>query len=106
VKTSPTRRSFAYLVEQGYRPAIVERWNPFARRRQDLYGILDIIAVRKGETLGVQTTTAANISARIRKVQDSSALADLRAANWRIHVHGWSKRKKSGRWEVRVEDIS
>lgn len=56
--TSPTQRSLAHLRSLGYRVAVVERWNPHARIRQDLFGVLDLLAVRDGEILGVQTTNA------------------------------------------------
>jgi hypothetical protein len=102
--SSPTSRSLAALRERGYLAAVVERWNAFARIRQDLFGVLDLVAVREGETLGVQTTSGSNVAARIRKIQDSPALAQLRAAGWRIVVHGW--RKSKGRWVLREEDIS
>ena len=32
---TPTQRSLKYLREQGYTVAITERWNPFARIRQE-----------------------------------------------------------------------
>jgi hypothetical protein len=102
---SPTQRSLAHLRSEGYRVAVVERWNPYARIRQDLFGIIDLLAVKGGETVGVQTTSSANVSARMKKMEDSPALADLRAAGWRLLVHGWRKNSK-GRWVLRVEDIS
>ena len=63
--TSPTQRSLAHLRALGYRVAIVERWNPFARIRQDLFGVLDLLAVKDGEILGVQVTSGSNVAARI-----------------------------------------
>jgi hypothetical protein len=35
---TPTQRSLAYLRAEGWQVAIVERWNPHARIRQDLFG--------------------------------------------------------------------
>lgn len=103
--SSPTTRSKAYLEKQGYRVAIVERWNPFARIRQDLFGIVDLLAIRAGETLGVQTTSASNMAARVTKIAESDAIADIRAAGWGVHVHGWRKNTK-GRWVLREVDVS
>ena len=102
---SPTQRSLAELRDRGYLAAVVERWNPYARIRQDLFGIIDLVAVKAGETLGVQTTSGSNVAARITKIQDSPALAQLRAAGWRIAVHGWRK-NAAGRWVLREADIS
>lgn len=104
-KTSPTQRSLDLLRKDGWLVAVVERWNPHAFIRQDLFGIIDVLAVRGSETMGVQVTSAGNVSARIRKMSESDALPVLREANWRIEVHGWRKNAK-GRWVCRVEDIS
>ena len=104
--SSPTARSLQHLRDKGYLCAVVEHWNQYARIRQDLFGILDIVAIRDKETLGVQTTSADNVAHRIRKLEDSTALWLLRQAGWRIVVHGWAKRRKTGRWELREEDIS
>lgn len=101
---SPTQRSLKLLRERGYTAGIVEKWNPHARRRFDLFGILDLVAVGNGETIGVQTTSGSNVSSRVAKIQDSEALAELRAAGWTIVVHGWRK-LKSG-WACREVNIS
>ncbi len=101
---SPTQRSKEYLEDDGYLVAITEKWNPHARIRQDLYGFIDLLALREGETLAVQTTTRNNASKRLKKIQESPNLAAIRKAGWRIHIHGWYK--KAGRWHVKIIDIS
>jgi hypothetical protein len=101
---SPTQRSLAHLLNLGYRVAVVERWNPHARIRQDLFGVLDLLAVKDGEILGVQTTSGSNVAARLAKIADSEAVPDLRRAGMRLEVHGWRKLKAG--WCVRVEDVS
>jgi hypothetical protein len=103
--SSPTRRTLEHLRRAGYLAAVVERWNPHARIRQDLFGIIDVVGVRKGETIGVQATSGSNVSARIKKMADSDALTALREAGWRVVVHGWRK-AANGRWQLREEDIS
>ena len=100
---SPTQRSLKYLREQGYMAAVTERWNSFAHIRQDLFGIVDILAVRKGETLAVQCTSYSNVSERVNKIADHGATPKLRDAGWRIEVHGWTKGKRGA---PRVVDCS
>ena len=39
---SPTARSLAHLRSLGYTARVVERWNPFAKIRQDLLGAAEI----------------------------------------------------------------
>jgi len=103
--TTPTQRSLAHLRADGWQVAIVEHWNPFARIRQDLFGVLDLLAVRDGVTLGVQTTSGSNVSARVKKIAESDAVPALRRAGWAIHVHGWRK-GANGRWALREVDCS
>ena len=101
---SPTTRTKKALENEGYRVAVVERWNPHAMVRQDLFGIIDVLAIREGETLAVQCTSYNNISSRVKKVAEAEATPDIRDAGWRIEVHGW--RKVKGRWQCRVVDCS
>jgi hypothetical protein len=104
VAESPTSRTLKLLRERGYRAAVVEKWNPHAKIRNDLFGFIDVLAIKDGETLAVQSTSDANVSARIHKIEDSDALFDVRKAGWSIHVHGWRKRK--GRWQCREVNVS
>jgi carbonic anhydrase len=99
-----TARSRKLLDAQGYTTANVEHYSTFTRRRHDLFGFVDILAIRKGETLAVQTTSASNVSARVRKIADHENVAAVRDAGWRIVVHGW--RKVGNRWQVREVDCS
>lgn len=104
-KTSPTQRSLAHLRGLKYRVAVVEKWNPHARIRQDLFGVVDLLAIRDGETLAVQATSGSNVSSRVKKIAEAEATPDIRRAGWRFLVHGWSKRA-NGRWELREVDVS
>ncbi len=96
----PTQRSLAVLRERGYLAQVVERWNPHARARIDLFGVVDVLAIRDGETLAVQATSGSNVAARVAKIAGCEHLPALRAAGWRIVVHGWRKSSK-GRWTLR-----
>lgn len=103
-KTSPTQRSLAVLKERGYLCDVVEKWNPYARVRNDLFGFIDILAIKDGEVLGVQTTTSSNMAARITKIAEHENVGAVRSAGIRIHVHGWKKTKDG--WVCREEDVS
>jgi len=102
---SPTERSLKHLRDNGYLCEGVEKWNSFTRTRKDLFGFIDIIAIKANETLAVQTTSKSNMSARVNKIADADTVAMVRMAGWQIHVHGWAK-NKSNRWELKVTDIS
>lgn len=102
---SPTQRTLAFLRASGYTAAITERWNPYARIRQDLFGIIDIVALGENETIGVQCTSAANMSSRVQKIADAESTPLLRRAGWKLWVIGWRK-NAAGRWVERVVDCS
>lgn len=104
--TSPAARSLAALRADGWTVAVVEKWNPHARVRQDLYGIGDLLAIRPDETLLVQVTTADHVSHRVAKIADAEHVAAVREAGWRIEVHGWRYDRKTRRWVCRIVDVS
>ena len=104
--SSPTQRSKKLLEDEGYLVAIVERRNPYARIRQDLYGLFDLLAVGGAEgTVAVQTTSSSNVATRVAKITASDHVGMVRKAGWTILVHGWRK-NKAGRWECRTVDLS
>jgi hypothetical protein len=115
--TSPTQLSLKDLRKRGYICAIVEHFNPWAKIRQDLFGFVDIVAIHPWHAgvLGVQTTTGANMAARITKAKGIPALRTWLLALNRLQVHGWTKKKavlKDGSlskrpvWAVRVKEIT
>ena len=102
---SPTQRTLKKLRADGWLCAVVEKRNPVTKTLNDLFGFIDVLAIREGETLAVQTTGASNLSSRIKKIADHENIAAVRAAGWAIHCHGWGKRA-NGRWECREVDVS
>lgn len=111
--SSPTQRSLAHLRKLGCPLVqVVEKWNPHARIRQDLFGIIDVLAIgpegdgfSNNEIIGVQATSDSNVAARVRKIAESQAIVHLRRANIRVLVHGWRKNTR-GRWQLREVDCS
>lgn len=102
--TSPTQRSLKYLRAEGYTAEVVEKWNQWAKIRQDFLGIIDIICIKDNVTLGVQTTSYGNMSARRTKILESENYQKLKDANWQIVVHGW-KKNKNGRYELKQYEL-
>lgn len=101
---SPAQRSLKYLRDKGYTVAITEKWNPHARVRQDLFGFVDLLAVRDGQTLAVQTTSASNLADRRKKVIEHENLPILLSAGWQVVIHGWRKNSQK-HWVVREDAI-
>lgn len=105
---SPTARSLQVLRQLGYTAGIVEKWNAFAKIRIDLFGIIDIVAIKPNEILGVQATTGSNHSSHVKKALGSSNLALWRASGGRFEIWSWAKQGKRGefkRWELRRDNL-
>ena len=105
-KISPTQLSLAQLRADGWFCWITEHWNSYARIRQDLWGFVDIIALKPNQILGVQTTTASNMSARIKKIADHENVGKVRESGVMLHVHGWHMDAKTKKWHCKVKDVS
>lgn len=106
MRTSPTQRSKKMLTDAGFLVAVTERWNPFAKIRQDLFGFIDILAIADNQTLAVQTTSGANVSNRIAKLKDLVGVRLwLSTPSRSLVVHGWARRGARGKrklWGCRV----
>lgn len=94
---SPTQLSLRLLREQGWLVAVVEKWNPYAKIRQDLFGFIDIIAIKGDTVMAVQATTEANMAARLKKIASLDSAAIWKCSTRTIEVHGWSKRGERGK---------
>jgi hypothetical protein len=92
----------AHLRKDGYLCQVVETYR--GGRRHDLWGFIDILALRAGETLAVQTTSGSNFSARKKKILTHENYQAVKDAGWVIVVHGWRKNAK-GRWVLREERL-
>lgn len=106
---TPTQRCLADLRKIGATAAIVEKWNPHARIRQDLFGCIDILAILPRSLVGIQVTSGTNHAARRAKI-----LSEPRAQAW-IEAGGlielWSYAKAGARgkrklWTCRKEEIT
>lgn len=97
---SLNQRTIALLEERGYQCDTVESYNSFTRRKKDLFGIFDILAVGNGETVAVQLTSKSNMSTRIKKISESDKLPEILRSKWRILVIGWYK-KPNGRYDYK-----
>jgi len=106
--SSPTQRTLAALRADGWVAQVVEHWNAFARIRQDLWGCIDVLAMREGRILGVQATSGTNVQARMKKSMAEPRLKIWLSAGGEFEVWGWRKVGKKGKrktWQVRREII-
>lgn len=83
----------------------VERWNAFAKRRQDLFGGIDILCCGRGRGfLGIQVCGWSGVSSHLQKLIEEPRIAAFLGAPARLEV--WAFRKIDGEVERRVETLS
>jgi hypothetical protein len=98
MSATPTARSLARLRADGWLASVVERWNAHAKIRQDLFGFIDMLAIRTGERpLGIQATTSSNTAARLAKALALPALKTWLEAGCTFEVWAWSKKGPRGK---------
>jgi hypothetical protein len=97
--SSPTARTLERLRRDGYLSQVVERWNPHARIRQDLFGVIDVLAINDEVTIGVQATTMSGRSSHVKKIMESTAAVTWTSAPQR-ELELWCWRKLKNRWRV------
>lgn len=100
VPDSPTSRTLQSLRKDGFIAAVVEKWNPHAKIRQDLFGFIDLVAMRYGELLAVQATSTGNIQSRVQKSLESPNLYAWLLTGARFECWGWAKRGDRGKRKV------
>lgn len=107
---TPTQRTLEALRRNGYIAEVVEKRLPRGFVTRDLFGCIDILAVKPGEpVLGVQATTRSNQAARYHK---SIAVPELRpwlAAGCVFEIWGWAlagARGKRKLWQPAVRRVS
>ena len=103
----PTQRTLALIRKQGFVAQVVEHIVPRTFIRRDLFNIIDILAINTTYTIGIQTTSGSNVSARIAKAIESEQLRLwLSVPSRRFIIHGWRKLKSSRRWECREIELT
>ena len=110
--SSPTSRSLEYYRKLGFTCQVVERFNRFSNTRLDLFGFIDIVAMKPGVGIvGIQATSGSHHSDRVRKstVEKGELLRQWLESGGRFEVISFAKRGERGkakRWTARREEIT
>ncbi len=105
---SPTQRTLQWCRQRGWIAGVVEKWIPHTRRRLDLFGFIDVVAVGDGLfPYGIQTTSGSHLANRIAK---ATALPTTQMVSkcFRLLFVGWRQvgdRGKRKRWRPRVIEL-
>lgn len=97
--TSPTQRSLAECRRREWNAEVVERWNPYARIRRDLFGWCDIVALTGMQIIGIQACVTGDLSKRVAKICHERALPARRwlESGGVVLVWGWALRGARGK---------
>lgn len=102
---TPTARSLQHFKRLGIPAQVVERFNTFSKKRLDLFGVIDIVALSPLGICGVQVTSGANAAARMTKIREEPLAALWLRAGGALVVHAWRKTGPRGKrklWSLRV----
>jgi hypothetical protein len=106
---SPSQRTLALLRKEGFIAQVVEKKIPYSHISQDLFGCIDILAIKAGEpVLAIQATSRANQSARYKKAVAIPALRVWLQTGSRFQVWGWAltgPRGKRKHWTVIKREV-
>lgn len=110
MKTSPTQRSLKDWRSRGWTCQVVEHFNPYVCVRQDLFGFIDILAMKEGEGIvGIQTTSdnGGNMSKHLIKINSLNTPKIFLGSGGKIVIEAWGKKGARGKrklWTVRRLD--
>lgn len=114
--SKPTERCLIYCRDRGWQPAVVEKWNPHVGIRQDLYGIIDIIALDEEQgVLGIQACPGGAVAAHLEKALEEKRLQRWLEKDNRFEIWGWrqivayrknGKKAKRKRWDLRRVSVT
>ena len=96
---SPTHKTLKLLRERGYKAAIVERWLRYAGsfgKRQDMFGIIDVLAITPDVTLGIQCCSGSAVGhyKKITGEKNQQAYDWLSNPDRSLEIWAWRKLKK------------
>ncbi|HQD86810.1 MAG TPA: hypothetical protein PK822_07880, partial [Bacillota bacterium] len=107
-----TQRTLKALRNDGWLVVVAERWNPYARKRQDLFGWIDLVAIKPGVgIMGVQVCTQ-SFSAHMKKYAQAELLDAIRS--WRnsgglAQLWVWRRAVKKGKtratWHCKIYNL-
>ena len=115
---SNTSRTIKALKEQGMKPWIVEKFNRFGGEfgiRQDLYGIIDVIALNyETGVVGVQCCSGSGYTSHMTKILEEhrqDTIDWLKTPGCSLELWAWRKLKvkrggKAYRWVPRIQEIT
>lgn len=88
-----TQRTLKLLRDLGWECQVVEKWQMHSKRRIDLFGIIDIVAMKEGAILGVQSTSYGQRKSHRIKMEKAPSSKTWVSANAHLWLVTWKKEK-------------
>ena len=89
---SPAQLSLQALRERGYSVEMVEHYNYFSHRRKDLWGFIDILAIKENSVLAVQVAKEmSEKNPHLEKINESELFPIVKSAGIKVELHIWRK---------------
>ena len=92
-KITPRAWSMAQMRQEGYRTGSTEMFEPHSRKRQDLFGFIDFIAIGHYQIIGVQCCVRGDVAPhRTKMVIDCfSQVCDWLDCGGLVQLHAWDR---------------
>ena len=106
---SPMERTLKKLREWDIKYDIAQSYNHHAKRRKDLFGIIDVVGLKKYpiknevKAIFIQVCTFDDWSAHVKKML-ASPFGALLVESGELWLIGWGKTKKKG-WQSRTRQF-
>jgi hypothetical protein len=93
-------RTLAWLRDHGYQPAKTEHFNHWAKVRQDLFGFIDVLAVKNDHMIAIQCSDDEHHAAHRNKIL-ANPVAPILAQHMDVEIWSWGlkltgRRRKDG----------
>lgn len=105
-KTNYDAKTMKLIRDEGFFIGKVEHYNSFSRKKQDLFGIIDYVAMGNGMIVGVQSTSYSSKSAHRMAILESSVLPVWLRSGGKFILVCWKKNaiKKSKKALAAIAD--
>lgn len=108
--TKSLQRCLKVIKENNWLYQITEHWNPWSKRREDLWGFCDIQCLDGKRTLAIQATGPDVAIHRKKILENQYVIPWLGADGNELQIWSWRKLKKvrgkkATYWDCKITDV-
>ena len=107
-------RTLAELKKHSMTYQVVEHYNMYDRKRHDLFGMFDVLAIYDKRIIGIQVCSRGTLKAHLKKIMDNPVRQIWLVALGKIEIWAWhkvcklnkdGKKSKVKEWQVVIQEI-